>query len=319
MFKLVGVLFLREIKKIHFILFLILVLLISFIVCYFSYNNYKSINNNDVIINSKLSIEDFYNLYSNGTYDNYLSNYKEYIEESLNKVKINNIYEDSKLFSFENVYKVQVFLSIISIIIGSFILLNEYKYGTVKMFLNKGLSRFKIFVSFMIACICLIIVLNLFLFFSYTLCLLVVSNSFELFNLTIPTFIDNNLVYANYYLKSLIKFLIYMIPVIFMGLFAFFMSVIFLSRFISVCFAFFLDVFGLVIFQWLLGYNIRFLMYTFFPYLDYTIFNDKLNLISFNIQYGTNISMFNGNLILFFTSIILFVVAVLFFIKRDVN
>lgn len=319
MFKLIGILLKREIKKSYFILFLIIITLFSLVVCSVSYKNYKFSEKETIIIDSKLSEEEYYVEYPNGSYDRYLSNYELYINESINEVKLNNLYIDSQLFLFENIYKVQVFLSIVSIIIGSVIMLNEYKNGTIKMFLNKGFSRFQIFMSFLICCLILIVILNLFLFFVYTLSLIMVSHSFELFKLKIPSILSDEIVYVNYYFKSFSKFLINMIPIVFIGLFSFCLSVICLNRLVVISVSFFLDVFGIVIFQWLLEYKIRFLMYTFLPYLDYTIFNDKLNIILFNMQYGTNLSLFNGNFILAFTLIIMFIFSLMLFIKRDIN
>lgn len=75
----------------------------------------------------------------------------------------------------------------------------------------------------------------------------------------------------------------------------------------------FLNVFGLVVFQWLLEYKIRFLMYSFIPYLDYTIFDDKLNIVLFNIEHGTNLSIFNGNVMLMLYFVIAFFVSLWFF------
>lgn len=319
MLKLIGILLKRETKKSYFILFLVIITLSSLVVCSVLYKNYKFSEKETIIINSKLSEEEYYVEYPNGSYDRYLSNYELYINESIDEVKLNNLYIDSKLFLFENIYKAQVFLSIVSIIIGSVIMLNEYKNGTIKMFLNKGFSRFKIFMSFLICYLILIVILNLFLFFVYTLSLIMVSHSLELFNLKIPSLLSDEVVYVNYYFKSFSKFLINMIPVVFIGLFSFCLSAICLNRLVVISVSFFLDVFGIVIFQWLLEYKFRFLMYTFLPYLDYTIFNDKLDIILFNMQYGTNLSLFNGNFILAFTLIIMFILSLMLFIKRDIN
>lgn len=319
MLKLIKILLKREIKKSYFILFLIIITLFSLVVCSVSYKNYKFSEKETIIIDEKLSEEEYYIQYPNGLYDKYLSNYELYIKESTNKVKLNNLYNDSKLFLFENVYKAQVFLSIISIIIGSVIMLNEYKNGTIKMFLNKGLSRFKIFMSFLICCLILLVILNLFLFFVYTLSLIMVSHSLELFKLKIPTILNDEIVYVNYYLKSFNNYLINMLPIIFIGLFSFYFSIICLNRLMVISVSFFLNVFGIVIFQWLLENKIRFLVYTFLPYLDYTIFNDRLNIILFNMQYGTNLSLCNGNFILMITLLIMFILSAIAFIKRDIN
>ena len=319
MLKLIKILLKREIKKSYFILFLIIITLSSLIVCSISYKNYKFSEKETIVVDSKLSEEEYYAQHPNGSYNRYLSNYKLYINESINEVKLNYLFNDNELFSFENIYKVQVFLSIISIIIGSIIILNEYKNGTIKMFLNKGLSRFKIFMSFLICCLILLVILNLFLFFVYTLSLIMVSNSFELFKFKIPSISSDQIVYINYYLRCFIKFLINMLPVVFIGLFSFCLSVICLNRLVAISVSFFLDVFGIVIFQWLLEYNIRFLMYTFLPYLDYTIFNDKLNIILFNMKYNTNLSLCNGNFILIFAFVIMYTLSLMLFIKRDIN
>ena len=119
MFKLVKILLKREIKKSYFISFLIIITLFSFVVCSISYKNYKFSEKETIIINDKLSEEEYYKQYPSGLFDRYLYYYELYIKESINKIKLNNLYNDNELFSFENIYKVQVFLSIISIIVGS--------------------------------------------------------------------------------------------------------------------------------------------------------------------------------------------------------
>ena len=319
MFKLVKILLKREIKKSYFISFLIIITLFSFVVCSISYKNYKFSEKETIIINDKLSEEEYYKQYPSGLFDRYLYYYELYIKESINKIKLNNLYNDNELFSFENIYKVQVFLSIISIIVGSVLMLNEYKNGTIKLFLNKGLPRFKVFMLFLMCCLILLVILNLFLFLVYTLSLIIVSHSFELFKLKIPEILNGEIEYVNYYLKSFSKYLINIFPIIFIGLFSFCFSILCLNRLIVICVSFFLEVFGIVIFQWLLEYKIRFLMYTFLPYLDYTIFNDKLNIILFNMQYGTTLSLYNGSFILLFTLILMFALSLIRFVKRDIN
>lgn len=319
MLKFISILLTREFKKINFIFFILIILFVSLIVCYFSYKDYSFNNHQNIVVQNKLTEDEYYEIYSNGSYNNYLLYYESYVKESMNKVKLSNLFSDNNLFCFENIYKVQVFLSVFSIVIGSSILLSEYKNGTIKLFLNVGASRFKVFLSFLISCIFLIIILNLILFLAFTLFLIIFNNSFELFKLKVPIIFNDDVIYVNYYLKSFLKFILNMLPVIFIGSFSFFISIIFLSQLFSLCLSFFLNVFGLVVFQWLLEYKIRFLMYSFIPYLDYTIFDDKLNIVLFNIEHGTNLSIFNGNVMLMLYFVIAFFVSLWFFLKRDVN
>ena len=172
MLKFISILLTREFKKIYFIFFILIILFVSLIVCYFSYKDYSFNNHQNIVVQNKLTEDEYYEIYSNGSYNNYLLYYESYIKESMNKVKLSNLFSDNNLFCFENIYKVQVFLSVFSIVIGSSILLSEYKNGTIKLFLNVGASRFKVFLSFLISCIFLIIILNLILFLHYNVLLL---------------------------------------------------------------------------------------------------------------------------------------------------
>ncbi len=318
MMKLVSLLFFREIKKSYFIIILAIILITSFVVNYLSYNHYE--NDNELInIQSKLNEEEFLKLYPNGNYKRYIELYDNYINEVIKATKLNNYKTFNNLYSFDTIYQFQVFLSIISIIIGSSLLMNELKYGTIKHFLVKKYSRFKIYLDFFLTVVLLVMLINLFLFISYTFSMVCVDKSLDLFNITKSVILNDEVININYYYLTFTRFLTNSLPIIFVGILSFFISLVLSNKVLSMSLMFFLNVFGLAIFQWLLNFDISFLMYSFLPYLDYTIFNDRLSLVEFNMQFGTNLSLFNGNLLLFVYAILGFVISSLIFLKKDIN
>lgn len=318
MLKLVNLLFFREIKKSYFIIILAIILITSFVVNFLSYNHYES-DNNLINVQSKLNEEEFLKLYPNRNYNRYVELYEDYIDEVIKATKLNNYEIVNNLYSFDTIYQFQVFLSIISIIVGSSLLMNEFKCGTIKHFLVKKYSRFKIYFAFFLTVVLLVLLINLFLFISYTLSMICVDKSFDLLYITKSVVLNDKVVDINYYYLTFTKFICNSLPIIFVGILSFFISLALFNKVFSISFMFFVNVFGLVIFQWLLNFDISFLMYSFLPYLDYTIFNDRLSLVEFNMQYGTNLSLFNGNLLLFVYAILGFVISSLLFLKKDIN
>ena len=76
--------------------------------------------------------------------------------------------------------------------------------------------------------------------------------------------------------------------------------------------------FGVSIFQLLLSYDIDFILYTFIPYLDFSIFND-LSYLDINEVFNVFISIRNGIIIDVVYFLILYFIGNFIFIKKDIS
>lgn len=54
MLKFISILLTREFKKIYFIFFILIILFVSLIVCYFSYKDYSFNNHQNIVVQKKL-------------------------------------------------------------------------------------------------------------------------------------------------------------------------------------------------------------------------------------------------------------------------
>ena len=73
------------------------------------------------------------------------------------------------------------------------------------------------------------------------------------------------------------------------------------------------------LFSFLVNLGFGFVEYTFLPYLDFTIFNDKINIMNYNIENNVNLNIYKGTLIIFLTSILLYFYANRKFVTKDIR
>ena len=77
--------------------------------------------------------------------------------------------------------------------------------------------------------------------------------------------------------------------------------------------------FSLIIAQVLFGIEFNFIEYTFLPYLDYSLFNDKVILNNMNSELGIHLSIYRAVIIDIVYSIIFFVIGLVKFNKKDIK
>jgi len=234
------------------------------------------------------------------------------------KNEISLVKNDSKFYVLENIFSVQIINLIFGIIIGSIVILKEFNNGILKHTLTKGYSRTKVFFSFLLTIVFLVVLVNLVMFISHILFISIFSRSLEVFTLKIPL-INNEIYYVNYLLCILGKFFTYMIPILFISILSFCLSIIFSSNTVAISAPILFSLFGLFVAEWFFGFKIRFLEYTFLPYLDFTIFNNIIDVINFNMMYGVNINMWSGIIILCVNIILFIIISLLIFIKKDIK
>ena len=171
----------------------------------------------------------------------------------------------------------------------------EIENGTMKYYLTKPFKRYKVYISKLITIL-------LFIFFSYIIIIItssILSSSFDL--------------------KYISKYFIHMIPIIFISSYILCLSTIFKSHvFVSVITILTLC-FSLTISQVLFGIKFNIIEYTFLPYLDFSIFNDKLLIINMNRELNTNINIKIGIIIDICYFFLFIMIGMYKFSKKDIK
>ena len=187
------------------------------------------------------------------------------------------------------------FVGIVSSILFSGIISNEIEQGTFRFYLTKPISRKKIYKSKLLTIIIYNIILLTFIFYIYT----VLCKS-----------IDK---------QDFVKFVKYSSSLLVINSIIILLSTIIRNTSLTVGIAISLLTFGLLITQLLLDIEISFIEYTFLPYLDFSIFNDKETIMVMNELYNINLSIKSGIVINFIYTYIFYKVGNYIFIKKDIK
>lgn len=239
---------------------------------------------------------------NNKIYEYSLSHEKDYFNKSKESVKFS--------------YTLLMFLLIVIIILASQIVTNEYQDKTIKLLFTMPYKRWKIMLS---KFICMIII-TLFLSLLLTLFMIIFT---MIFNSPGDIFVSDLIIKSGevievpFLLNFYKTYFILLIPVVFVMLISFSLSTMYLNTAFSVSISLFLSIGGMALFNFIVGFA-GFFEYTFLPYLDFTIFNDKINIMCFNIENNVNLSIKRGIIILLLYSVLFYYLANLRF-KKDVR
>lgn len=265
------------------------------------------------------------------------SNFKEYnyieVNKNLNEKTINEIEKNNEIMMFIEQNKINnndkikdtlnkhltflMFLGFVLFFFSSKVMMGEFDNGTIKNILIKPYSRTQIFFSKYIV----ILVLSIaFVLITYLLSLIFTSLIYKVNLFKIFTYIyESDIIkvrYINLYTK---KFLMYSVPILFLSLLTFNLSIILNSGFFSYIISIILLTFAPSISFILIDLGLKFIIYTFLPYLDYTYYFNKYNLLYINDIYSINISIFKSYVILFFTLLIFTLLGLYIFNKKDIK
>ncbi len=312
----------KEFKKKYILVFIILLIFISGITVYF--NNQKDIEGNIRYI-EKIEEKDYnkYNFYSN--YKQYINQYNIYnkklsedvkINEYLIKNDINNNQKEKMIL--ENSFIISLFVVLIISIIGGTIVSQEYNKGSIKVLLSKPVKRWKILLSKVITINLINFILLFTILVSMTLFVILIYK-INIFNLNEIIIIHNKINQVNYYIKFLKEFFINSLPVFFVGNFALMLSTLTLNTSLAVGLSVFISIAGGIISQFLFALRLKFIEYTFLPYLDFNIFKDYVDIINNNIIYGINLNIIKGSIILLIFFIFFYILSNLSFSKKDIK
>lgn len=290
----------KEFKKVSFKLLLLLIIISSFLTCYISnkkvnddYEVYPLVENNkeNKLINK-------YNIYaSNVNKINELSNIK------LNKIMDNGI-------------TLLIFSSIIIIVISSSILGNEINKKSIKELLTKPYKRSEILISKFISTYIIIFLLTIFIFVTYILFTYVLTK-INIFILKDYIIYNNHIKNISFILKYLIKFIINSIPIYFLSTLTIFLTTLIKNQKVIIPINSILFIMSPVIFNFFLNIKFKYIIYTFIPYLDFSIFKNPYSILMLNIEYNINFNMFYGVVILIIYSIMFLLSSLFIFNEKD--
>ena len=177
---------------------------------------------------------------------------------------------------------------------------NEFQNGTFKIYLTKPIKRSEILLSKILMMYLIVSIFIALIILSYLTCFIIFKIHFN-----------------SYYLIS--KFLLYSIPLFFIATFILFLSLITRSTAVSVGISLFTLLLSGLISEILFGINIKLIEYTFLPYLDFSIFENLVDINSLNYSLGLHLSINNGVIIIIFYSIILILCSFIIFNKKDIS
>ena len=192
-------------------------------------------------------------------------------------------------------YNLIPFVGIMICILFGGIVSNEVENGSFRYYLTKPYKRWKVYLSKLL-CILIYVFITLIIIITSTVLL---SNYY-----------DNDYV---------IKFFKYSIPVIFMSSLIMYLSTRFKSQSLCVGLSIFILAFSLIISQILFGIKINIIEYTFLPYLDFSIFNDRVSLSNMNNELGIHLCLRNGIIIDTIYFIVFFFIGCYKFNKKDIK
>lgn len=215
-------------------------------------------------------------------------------------------------------YTLLMFLMVIIVILSSQAVSSEYSDKTIKLLVSKPFKRWKILFAKYLA------LLLISIFLCFLLSILVIMFVI-LFN-GISDLLINDLMYKNnkvveipFFLNFYKTYCLLLIPVLFVMLVSFSLSTIFLNSSYSISVSLFISILAMSIFSFLVNLGFNFVEYTFLPYLDFTIFNNKINIVNYNIENNVNLSVIKGIIILIINSIIFYFMANNSFVKKDIR
>ncbi len=187
------------------------------------------------------------------------------------------------------------FVSIIMCILFCGIFSTEINEGTFRMYLTKGVSREKVFWAKVISLFILTFILTTYILILYYLIIKSIS------------------------IKFILKYYVYTIPIYFVNSLTIMLSILVKNIPINLGMCTFFMIFSGTLSEYLFKNNIKFIEYLFLPYLDFTIFLDKLSIDLVNQEYGTHLNICYGVCIDILFSIMFIIIGYSNFIKKDIK
>lgn len=201
-------------------------------------------------------------------------------------------YVNKKVITEDFILSLIPFIGVVLSIIFCSIMSSEYTKGTFRIYLTKPVKRTKIYISKLLT-----IFLTLY--------------SILLHNLTIYALFTQSIS-----VNFTTKYISYSQSLILISVIIMMLSAIIKSSSLISGITILLLTFGFALFELLTLTNLKFLEYTFLPYLD---LNMLARVNEINESLSTNLSLRNGIFIIIFYSVLFFIVGIISFKKKDIK
>ena len=236
-------------------------------------------------------------------------------------IKNNFNYSNSAKDTFNDLISYNiVIISILITILAGGIVSNEFQKGTIRLLVIRPSKRWKILLSKFLCIVSLIILFSL---FTFTLSFITTGIAYGFSNLLINdlSIINNEVVKTSMLVNSLTSLGIQMIPLVFMGLLAFFLSTVINNTALSVGLSIFVIMGQNIATALLMVFGFKYIDYTFLPYLSFKQFipSNKLTLYSNFDIYQIYYTFTKALIVLGIYSIILYITSNLVFTKKDIK
>jgi len=195
----------------------------------------------------------------------------------------------------ETIFSIIPFVGLLSCVLFGGIISGELDNGTLRFYLTKPHKRYKIYFSKLLCS-----------YFYLTIVLTFILVVYLILNTSIDT-------------DYIIKFYKYCIPIFLIMTITLFLSTLLKNTSLVVGISIFILVFSPIISQVFFGINFNFIEHTFLPYLDFTLFNDKISLDIMNNELGINLNLKKGIIIDILSIIIFYALGNFIFIKKDIR
>ena len=302
--------------KIFNILLIIGTILLTLFIPDSSSNNYEYY--------PKMSFEEYSEL-GYDDYDNYLEKYDQY-----NSIISDDILKEEYALKNDFVFHEEVkndlsisdtivlFLSIYIIILASSSFGYEYDKNTIKLILLNKRDRVSLVLSKFISLLIVSLYLSFTVYIVNLLTTMIIHN-IDLYSVNVLISGNGNISEKSLLFEHTIEYMKLLVPWILLISISLFMGLVFKGSTLSSSIGIFLLLSGTLVTELFLDLKIKVVEYTFLPYLDFTIFKDKVTLILYNIERDINLSFVNGTFIIIIYSIIILLLCSLIFRRRELD
>lgn len=306
----------KETRKKSFVIICLLIIFVSVIYLLLINRNLKT-EKEYIEIYPRLNYQDYLSVYKYGNYKEYeekYNNYVTFIKQENKRIKTDSSSKTKTLInkSFPLLY----LLGIVVIFMSYHSLSYDYQSKSIRYLFLANKSRKEILLSKIIAMFLMTI------WYTTLIIITVLITSYLLTHENIFS-ITNIFMYKNEYIKVpfiihyFLKTLLYTFPLLFICILTFTLTILLKGGSISLIIVMILYLLSVSLTNLSLLYNLKFIKYTFLPYLDYTYFNDLSSVYLNNAIYNTSFSYCNS-FIIFLIFIVIFLFISFKLIKKDV-
>lgn len=215
-------------------------------------------------------------------------------------------------------YTIFLFSSIFIIVLSSNIIAKEYENKTIKLLFLSNYKKWKILLSKFLTLFFIAVFISFIIYLTNLITTSFLYNT-NLLNIKSLYLINGRIKEKSYIFEYTCEYFKMLPTLFFLISSSFFISLVFKSSSFSVAFNSILISSSSIITSLLVNLKMPFIDLTFLPYIDLTIFLDKINILYYNLENSINLSYSKGIIILLISSFILYFITGFIFQKRELK